>query len=213
MDRYPDRAPHVVYLNFSALELADIHLPRVLARALQRYSLKASHVGIEIVEDNFIDPDIARRLCNLRDRGHPLSIDDFGTGYSSLSRLVDLPVDLVKIDRSFIAGIPDDTRRVGVIDAIVNIANALNIQIVAEGVETPAQQHHLTTAGAHLLQGYLTGRPQPAGEIDQLLTALPVPRVARIPRSARPDAQLSGQNVRAPRSGAARRPPRQAMMR
>ncbi len=164
-----------MYVNFSALELADSQLPQVLSKALLRHGLRAAQLGIEIVEDNLEDTDIAHLLRRLRGLGHPLSIDDFGTGYSSLSRLVDLPVDMIKIGRSFTAGIPDDTRRVGVIDAILNIANALTIQIIAEGVETSEQQQHLAAAGAHLLQGYLTGRPQSAAELEQRLAAAGVP--------------------------------------
>lgn len=171
IDRFADRAPRTVYLNFSALELADAHLSALLAATLEKYALVPAQIGIEIVEDNLADADIAHRLRRLRGRGHPLAVDDFGTGYSSLSRLVDLPVDLIKIDRSFVSGIPHDARRMGVIDAILNIAHALTIQIIAEGVETVAQQQHLTDAGAHLLQGYLLGRPQSAAELEERLAA------------------------------------------
>ena len=156
--------PQTVFLNFSAIELADPELPRTLAAALTAHGLLPEQVGIEIIEEHLGDPDIALRLSRLRAHGHPLSIDDFGTGYSSLSRLVDFPVDLIKIDRSFISGVPHESRRVGVIGAIINIARALDVRTVAEGVETIEQQEHLIAAGIDYLQGYLVGPPQLAWE-------------------------------------------------
>ncbi len=169
-DELGDAAPDTAYLNLSARELADVTLPDTLTAALHRYRLQPAQIGLEIVEDDLADPDVAARIAGFRERGHPLSIDDFGTGYSSLSRLLDLPVDLAKIDKSFVEGIPGDSRRTGLIDAVLAVAGKLDIQVVAEGVETPQQQQHLTRAGCQLLQGYLLGHPQPAAELTDAWT-------------------------------------------
>ena len=164
-DLLDDGAPATAYLNLSARELADVTLPDTLTASLHRYGLQASQIGLEIVEDDLADPDTAARIAGFRRRGHPLAIDDFGTGYSSLSRLLDMPADLAKIDKSFVHGIPRDTRRTGLIDAVLAVADKLNIQVVAEGIETAEQQQHLTAAGCHLLQGYLLGHPQAAADL------------------------------------------------
>ncbi len=164
-DQLGDAAPATAYVNLSARELADVTLPDTLAAALERHHLHPAQIGLEITEDDLAVPELITRLSSYRERGHLLSIDDFGTGYSSLSRLVDLPVDFVKIDKSFVAGTPADTRRTGLIDAVLRIADSLALQVIAEGVETAEQQQHLKDADCHLLQGFYLGRPQPAADL------------------------------------------------
>ena len=177
----PDTAPATVYINLSAQELADEHLPDVLEAALRDAGLSPRHLGIEIVEDSLADAATLQRLQQLHVRGHRLSIDDFGTGYSSLSRLLDLSVDLAKIDRSFVAGIPDHAlpvaqhhetarssrgdREVRFIDGVLHLAGTLDLHVIAEGVETSAQADHLTRAGCQLLQGHHLARPQTAQQL------------------------------------------------
>lgn len=162
-------APAVAYVNLSARELSDPALPGLLAGAMRRHGVEAHQIGLEIVEDSFGQPGLVARLGTLRDRGHPLSIDDFGTGYSSLSRLFDLQVDVAKIDQAFVAGSPDDHRRLGFVAAVLSIAQSLDIEVVAEGVETVEQQEMLTAAGCDLLQGYLFGRPERASVVGERL--------------------------------------------
>jgi EAL domain-containing protein (putative c-di-GMP-specific phosphodiesterase class I) len=101
-----------------------------------------------------------------------LAIDDFGTGYSSLSYLKRLRPDKLKIDRSFVRDLPDDTDDRALTEAIVGIAQALSIAVVAEGVETPAQRDFLRGLGCTLQQGYLLGRPLAADAIAPLLPAI-----------------------------------------
>ncbi len=163
----PDRAPapRTVYVNLSARELADGDLPELLRDALLEQRLQPHHLGLEIVEEDLSDPVILGRLQQLHDLGHPLSIDDFGTGYSSLARLLDMPAALAKIDKSFVAGIPGHARRLRFIDGVLHMAATLDLQVVAEGVETAGQAEHLAQAGCHLLQGYHLGRPQPAEQL------------------------------------------------
>ena len=107
----------------------------------------------------------ALALAALTGLGCELAIDDFGTGYSSLSRLIDLPAGHAKIDRSFVAGLPDDRRRGRMIESILVMAGSLDLQVVAEGVETAGQAQYLTRAGCQLLQGHHLGRPEAAPEL------------------------------------------------
>ncbi|GAB7190984.1 hypothetical protein NUM3379_16910 [Kineococcus sp. NUM-3379] len=155
-------APRTTYVNLSARELVDPGLTATLATALRAHDLAPEQLGLELLESSFIDPQVLPALHEQQRRGHPLSVDDFGTGYSSLSRLVELPVRIAKIDRSFVAGLGHDRRRRALVEAVVTVAHGLDLRVVAEGVETPAQAGQVTRAGCHYLQGFHCGRPQPA---------------------------------------------------
>jgi EAL domain-containing protein (putative c-di-GMP-specific phosphodiesterase class I) len=116
------------------------------------------------------DPDrMIRRLDELRSLGLTLSMDDFGTGYSSLSYLRDLPVDVVKIDRSFVGGVARTDEEWALVTAIVRLAQSLGKRTLGEGVETPAQLAHLRALGCDLAQGYLFGKPLPPADFERLL--------------------------------------------
>ncbi len=104
-------------------------------------------------------------LMQLRAMGVRVSVDDFGMGYSSLSRLKDLPISSLKIDRSFVAGLPADQHDRAIVQTIVDIGRNMGLEVIAEGVETEAQLKHLRELGCTLVQGYLTGRPMPLGEL------------------------------------------------
>nr|WP_240896839.1 EAL domain-containing protein [Kineococcus vitellinus] len=153
-------APQTVYVNLTARELADPALTATLAGAVREHGLHPGRLGLEVLESSFIDSHVLPALHEQQQRGHPLSIDDFGTGYSSLSRLVELPVTMAKIDKSFIAGIGHDARRAALVDAVVTVATGLDLQVIAEGVETAAQAQRVTEAGCHYLQGFHCGHPQ-----------------------------------------------------
>ena len=105
-------------------------------------------------------------MQNIRDMGCMLAIDDFGTGYSSLSYLKDLPVDRLKIDRSFIDGLPQDQGLVAISRAIIAMGQNLNFTVIAEGVETEAQRLHLLESGCHEGQGFLFGRPMKVQQVE-----------------------------------------------
>jgi EAL domain-containing protein (putative c-di-GMP-specific phosphodiesterase class I) len=113
----------------------------------------------------------ARIMRELQDIGVALSIDDFGTGYSSLAYLTRLPLDELKIDREFIAGVAAGGEGLEVVRAIVAMARALDLRVVAEGVETPEQADIVTRLGCDLGQGFLYARPQPADALTALMRA------------------------------------------
>ena len=120
-------------------------------------------------------------LAELRKQGVRISLDDFGTGYSSLSYLKALPLDVLKVDRSFVTGIGSDTDKGEIVTLIAGLARGLSLEIVAEGVETGAQVEYLRALGCHYGQGYYFARPAEAAD------ALPLRRAARTTiRSAEP---------------------------
>ena len=125
---------------------------------------------IEVVERTACEnPDLAKtQIERLHAFGVRVSMDDFGTGYSSLSLLQKLPFDTIKIDKSFIDEIPK-TRSVAILQATIALVRAIGMKVVAEGVETEAQQRFLKASGCHYLQGYLFSRPVPAEDISALL--------------------------------------------
>jgi diguanylate cyclase (GGDEF)-like protein len=155
-------APATAYVNVSARELVDPLLSSTIGAALTRNGLGPEHLGLELLESSFIDPRVLTGLQEQQRLGHPLSVDDFGTGYSSLSRLVELPVRLAKIDKSFVAGITTDHRRRALVAAVVTVAASLDLRVVAEGVETEEQAVEVAAIGCDYLQGYWCGAPEPA---------------------------------------------------
>ncbi|SOD74096.1 diguanylate cyclase (GGDEF)-like protein [Jatrophihabitans sp. GAS493] len=155
--------PRSVSVNASGHELTNPDYAANVATVLAQTGLEPSSLIIEVTESTF-DADHLRVLAvlrNLRELGVRIAIDDFGTGYSSLNRLEKLPANVLKIDRSFVAAIPDNAAEVPVLRAIVAMATALKLTIVAEGVETPRQAHVLTELGCSHAQGYFFGRPAP----------------------------------------------------
>jgi PAS domain S-box-containing protein/diguanylate cyclase (GGDEF)-like protein len=128
-------------------------------------------IDLEITETGLLQ-DIegtSRKLRQLREAGMRIAIDDFGTGYSSLGLLSTLPVDLLKIDRSFISGLPADSASVTLVSSIIGLASAFNLVTVAEGVETPAQLEMLRSLRCHQSQGYLHSRPVPREQLEAML--------------------------------------------
>ena len=110
-----------------------------------------------------------QKLLQLREAGVQVFMDDFGTGYSGLSQIAHLPLDALKIDRSFVSGMSNSAEHMAIVSAIINLAKALGISVVAEGVETEEQAERLVALGCDEAQGYLFGRPVPAGDIAQML--------------------------------------------
>jgi len=135
-------------------------------------------VDLEITETGLLHDLQAtrRKLEQLREAGMRIALDDFGTGYSSLALLPQLPIDLLKIDRSFISGLPDDAASVTLVSSIVGLARAFDLTAVAEGVESAAQLEVLRTLRCHRSQGYLHSRPVPAAELERLLMRHPLNR-------------------------------------
>ncbi|KAF2407134.1 diguanylate cyclase (GGDEF) domain-containing protein [Pseudomonas antarctica] len=153
-------------VNLSALQFCHAGLVNSVAAALDCHQLPANSLTLEITETTAMsdaDASIAV-LQQLSDMGVDLSIDDFGTGYSSLMYLKRLPANELKIDRGFVRDLERDSDDAAIVSAIVALGQALGLRIVAEGVETDAQQSFLTRLGCNALQGYLLGHPLPADD-------------------------------------------------
>ncbi|MBI6633807.1 EAL domain-containing protein [Pseudomonas paralactis] len=153
-----------IAVNLSALQFCHAGLVNSVAAALERHQLPANSLTLEITETTAMsDADASMKvLQQLSDMGVDLSIDDFGTGYSSLMYLKRLPANELKIDRGFVRDLEHDSDDAAIVSAIVALGQALDLRIVAEGVETDAQQNFLTRLGCDSLQGYLLGHPLPA---------------------------------------------------
>jgi diguanylate cyclase (GGDEF)-like protein len=163
---WPDHI--AVSVNLSARDLRDSDILTVVAEALAHSGLAASRLHLEITESSLIDEPAAVRaiLAELRAHGITIAIDDFGTGFSSLSYLDTLPLDIVKIDRSFVRNIGEDTRRLKLLRGTVNLARELGLKIVIEGVETYEQLALLNKhRSADLVQGYVFSPPVPSQDI------------------------------------------------
>lgn len=171
-----------IAVNLSTLQFCHSSLVDTVAKALERHRLPANSLTLEITETTAMsdaDASVAV-LRQLSEMGVDLSIDDFGTGYSSLMYLKRLPANELKIDRGFVRDLEHDSDDAAIISAIVAVGQALNLRIVAEGIETDRQQRFLTRLGCDSLQGYLLGHPLPPerfmAEIDAArgVTALAV---------------------------------------
>lgn len=153
-----------IAVNLSALQFSHVGLVETVADALATHGLPANCLTLEITETTAMsDADASMTvLQKLSDMHVDLSIDDFGTGYSSLMYLKRLPANELKIDRGFVRDLEHDSDDAAIVSAIVALGQALNLRIVAEGVETASQQNFLTRLGCDSLQGYLLGYPLPA---------------------------------------------------
>jgi len=161
-----------VAVNLSATSLVDIHLPEQIGASLAARQLPATALQLEITED-FLMTDRMRAheiLQRLRGMGVQIAIDDFGTGYSSLAYLRELPIDELKLDRSFISPMADDARAAALVVSIIDMAHSLGVRLVAEGVESDAALRELTANGCDQAQGYYLCRPVPAAELDYWLS-------------------------------------------
>ncbi|MGH8503398.1 MAG: EAL domain-containing protein [Gammaproteobacteria bacterium] len=160
-------APVRLAVNLSARQFRQTDLAQQIATTLKKTGLAANALELEITESMAMqDPRRTIKLLHeLRDMGIGLTIDDFGTGYSSLTYLKAFPIRSLKIDRAFVDGIPSDGNDAAITTATIALAQSLGLSVVAEGVETIAQQAFLTKAGCNQGQGYLFGPPRPASEL------------------------------------------------
>ncbi|MEO7031886.1 MAG: EAL domain-containing protein [Herbaspirillum sp.] len=162
--------PVMVSVNLSALQMAD-DVASLVAQALQDSELLPGWLDLELTEGTIMSaPKNAAVLQTLREMGVKISIDDFGTGYSSLSYLKQLPIDTLKIDQSFVRDISNNTNDGAIIDAIIALARGLDIDVVAEGVETTEQLRFLSDRGCDAYQGFLFSKPLTAGDFEKLLS-------------------------------------------
>jgi EAL domain-containing protein (putative c-di-GMP-specific phosphodiesterase class I) len=200
-----------VSINVSAVQFRSGNFVTTVRSALENAGLPPSLLLLELTESVLLrnDEGIAANLTELQRLGVRLAIDDFGTGYSSLSYLRELPIDILKIDRSFVEGITASQRRLALAKGIVAIASTLDIAVIAEGIETREQCDVLTEMGCEYGQGYLLARPMSWHDGQQLLRAnhpLTPPRAST--RDRRPDSGGTGSGS----DQAAQRPPARPVM-
>ena len=174
--------PLRIAVNLSARQFAEPDLVDTVANVLRETGLPPASLEIELTESMMMaDADAAIHTMEcLKRMGVKLSIDDFGTGYSSLQYLKRLPVDVLKIDRSFIQDIVGNPDGAALVDAIISLAHGLRMQVIAEGVETIEQLDYLRGCGCDEVQGHVFSRPQPALRVEALLRAGRVEPIASI---------------------------------
>ena len=168
-----------VSVNVSALQFRQPAFVDGVAAVLAAHGLPAELLELELTESILLrDADGAlQRLQALAERGVRLAIDDFGTGYSSLGYLKRLPIARLKIDRSFVAGLPADSSDAGIVRAVMQLAHALQLRVVAEGVETPAQRQFLHDVGCDEYQGFLYAAALDSGAFERRLAPQPAERL------------------------------------
>jgi len=161
----------VMAVNLSAVQFRQPGLPALVTSILERTGLPAHCLELELTESAATDdPEAAIAAMEaLRERGVHLAMDDFGTGYSSLNHLKRFTIHKLKIDQSFVRGLPHDTEDINLVTTILQMAKGLGLLTIAEGVETPAQRDFLQRYGCDEMQGYLLGRPLPAGDFEAWL--------------------------------------------
>ncbi|WP_363612304.1 EAL domain-containing protein [Mesorhizobium sp.] len=159
-----DRSLHIA-INLSATDVGTARVLPIIEKALQHTGIQPQQIWLEATERGFVDINSARStLIRAREMGHAVAIDDFGTGYSSLSYLEGLPLDALKIDKSFIDTISTNSATSSVTPHIIDMAKTLKLKIVAEGVETQAQADYLAARDVDYGQGWLFAKPMPASE-------------------------------------------------
>jgi EAL domain-containing protein (putative c-di-GMP-specific phosphodiesterase class I) len=162
-----------IAVNLSPLQMSQPGLPDMVQQILHAAGLPAETLDLEITESVLMQPsgENMAMLKRLSEMGVQLSVDDFGTGYSSLSYLKRFPVDVLKIDQSFVRGIGRDANDMAIADAIIGMAQGLHLEVIAEGVETAEQAAYLQAHGCHAAQGYYYSEPLASEAFGNLLNA------------------------------------------
>lgn len=166
--------PMIMSINISAIQYKQPDFIEKLLHILEKYQISPYEIELEITESILIDDfeEITQRLAVLRDIGIKISLDDFGTGFSSLSYLKGLPIDTLKIDKSFIDTVITDENTRIITESIIYMVKKLGFETVAEGVETEEQFKYLNEISCDIIQGYYLGKPMPADDIEKLLTSM-----------------------------------------
>jgi len=163
--------PLCIAVNLSTRQFIRNDLVGTVQRILAETACQPSWIKLEITESLLLEDsqEIAAMLDTFNNMGHSISIDDFGTGYSALSYLNRFPVSQIKIDRSFVKDIPHDHNKTELVKVMISISQVLEMELVAEGVETQEQADCLLSNGCPIVQGYLFGRPMPYAAFEALL--------------------------------------------
>jgi len=169
---FPQSPPLTLNVNLSPVQLRQADLIEQIEEVLSKTAIPKWSLKLEITESCILETniDLLQKLHQLKALGIELCIDDFGTGYSCLSRLHELPIDTLKIDRSFISRIRNNEEKIEIIQTIFTLAYTLGMSIVAEGVETPTQLEKLRNLGNLSVQGYLFSKPVDKSTATQLLS-------------------------------------------
>lgn len=169
LDMYSN--PITIALNISAIHLNGSELSRLISRTLEATGYNPRLLELELTETSILkDPELAiDTLGRLQNMGLQTSLDDFGTGYSSLNYLMRLPLDKLKIDRSFIQNLDKDARGKAIVSAIIAMAHSLELEVIAEGIEEAAHLELLRGMKCDFVQGYYIARPMPAIEFEKLI--------------------------------------------
>jgi diguanylate cyclase (GGDEF)-like protein len=171
----PEAEPCLMTVNLSPVQLGDAGLPEFIATSLAASGIAPSQLGLEITETVVFseDPEHGARLLEIKRLGVRLLLDDYGTGYSSLSYIRRFPLDFLKLDRSFVSGIGEDETDTAIVVAVCDLARALGLTVVAEGVESAEQLAALHAIGCEHAQGYYFARPLTRAKVDRMLRSTP----------------------------------------
>lgn len=166
--------PLVMSLNISAIQYKQPDFIEQMLHLMEKYDVAPPEIELEITESVLIDDftEVTEKLAVLRDIGIKISLDDFGTGYSSLTYLKGLPIDTLKIDKSFIDTVVTDENTRIITESIIYMVKKLGYETIAEGVETEEQYRYLNEIDCDNIQGYLLGKPMPSEKIESLLAEM-----------------------------------------
>lgn len=169
-EREPALSHLVIAVNVSAKDFRQEGYVDVVRQVLERTGARAQQIKIELTESVLaVDvDDVVAKMLRLKALGLSFSLDDFGTGFSSLSYLQRMPLDQLKIDKSFVRDVTTNTNDASIVRAVIALGQGLGISVIAEGVETPAQRDFLSSHGCEHFQGYLYGRPLPVEDFAAL---------------------------------------------
>lgn len=164
--------PITVAVNISPKQFRHQDLAGIVKAALEESGLEPQYLEVEITETAVMDNvDVAiSKLRSIRDMGVRISVDDFGTGYTSINYLRQFPVSVLKIDQTFIKGLPDNQNDIAITTAVIALGHNLGLEVVAEGVETTEQMEYLSGVGCDIIQGYFLSRPLPASKVVSQFT-------------------------------------------
>ncbi len=166
--------PMVISINISAIQYKQSDFVNSIVKSMQKYKINPKELELEITESILIDDfeEVIRKLHTLRDYGIKISLDDFGTGFSSLSYLKGMPIDTLKVDKSFVDTILSDHPTRIITKSIIHMVKELGYETIAEGVEEKEQYEYLKSIGCDIIQGYYLGRPMSSEKIKDLLREL-----------------------------------------
>lgn len=170
IDYFSQNSDFRISINLSSLQFGKKHLVEDLLASCQKYSVETKYIEFELTESSMLE-DLATAITiseHLQSSGFNVALDDFGTGYSSLSYIQNLPVNVIKLDYSFVKNIPKDIRSGYVIEHIISLAHRLDLEVVAEGVEFEPQLHYLGDLKVDIIQGFYFYKPMPISEILQM---------------------------------------------